>query len=71
LLEGGDGSFSFSMPGAGYTGSIDLRLDLSSQSWLRHDWDTDGDFEDHPDVTASFGQYRSHDRIIYWREVGR
>jgi len=71
LLEGGDGSFSFSMPGAGYTGSIDLRLDLSSQSWLRHDWDTDGHFEDHPDVTASFGQYRSHDRIIYWREVGR
>jgi len=70
-LAGGDGRFSFSMPQAGNTGSIELHLDLSSQSWLRHDWDTDGDFEDHPDVTASFGQYRSHDRIIYWREVGR
>ncbi|WP_368664619.1 DUF6701 domain-containing protein, partial [Oleiphilus sp. HI0086] len=25
--------------------------------------------DEHPFVEAQFGQYRGHDRIIYWREV--
>ncbi|WP_250656586.1 LamG domain-containing protein [Alkalimarinus coralli] len=65
----GEGSFSFTAPGAGNDGTVEISLDLSSQSWLRHDWDGDGAVEDHPPVTATFGRYRGHDRIIYWREV--
>ncbi len=40
--------------------------------WLKYDWNSDGDLaddEDHPSSEVSFGQYRGHDRIIYWREV--
>jgi len=36
-------------------------------AWLKYDWNGSGD-ED-PLSTATFGQYRGHDRIIYWREV--
>lgn len=37
-------------------------------AWLEHDWDGDGISED-PSATATFGVYRGHDRVIYWREV--
>lgn len=68
-LSGGEGDFNFTAPGSGRTGTIPITVDLSSRSWLRFDWDGDGDLEDHPGASATFGQYRGHDRIIYWREV--
>ncbi|OZG70846.1 hypothetical protein BTA51_23695 [Hahella sp. CCB-MM4] len=53
-------------PGLGNDGSVELAP--SVDVWLQHDWDADGDL-DNPTSRATFGQYRGHDRIIYWREV--
>lgn len=36
--------------------------------WLQDDRDGDGALE-FPSATATFGVYRGHDRVIYWREV--
>lgn len=36
--------------------------------WQQHDWDGDDNLQG-PSATATFGVYRGHDRIIYWREV--
>ena len=52
-------------PGAGNTGSVDGTL--SVPAWLRFDWNGLGD-ED-PCGTATYGRFRRHDRIVYWREV--
>lgn len=52
-------------PGAGNTGSVDVTYD--APAWLEYDWLGTG-VQD-PLGTASFGQFRGHDRVIYWREV--
>ena len=36
--------------------------------WLQDDFDSNGSLDD-PQATATFGIYRGHDRVIYWREV--
>jgi MSHA biogenesis protein MshQ len=69
LILGEDENFRLSAPGSFNVGEIDIAVDLSAQPWLQYDWNTDGSLENHPAITASFGQYRGHDRIIYWREV--
>lgn len=68
-LVDGDAGLSFSAPGV--AGSFELGVDLTDMPWLRHDWNQDGNYDDSllPAATVSFGQYRGHDRIIYWREV--
>ena len=59
---------SLSAPGNGNTGQI--QLEYLVDSWLSYDWDNDPLTPDsHPTAAAEFGQYRGHDRIIYWREV--
>jgi MSHA biogenesis protein MshQ len=68
-LINGDGGLLFSAPGSGNEGSILLNVDHSTQTWLQYDWNGDGTLQSHPGATATFGQYRGHDRIIYWREV--
>jgi len=55
-----------SAPGATNTGSVDVTYD--APAWLKFDWAGTGVDQD-PVGTASFGQFRGHDRIIYWREV--
>ncbi|WP_416398951.1 DUF6701 domain-containing protein [Allohahella sp. A8] len=47
------------------TGSV--RLTHSVPDWLKFDWDGNGTADD-PSAIATFGQFRGHDRIIYWRE---
>lgn len=69
LVLGEDKNFSFSSPGAGNIGSVDVEVDLSAYPWLQYDWNQDGSLDNHPSVKATFGQYRGHDRIIYWREL--
>ncbi|TNE71370.1 MAG: MshQ-like protein [Gammaproteobacteria bacterium] len=49
----------------GTTGTDTLVWDVDS--WLEYDWDGDGANED-PTGLATFGVYRGHDRVIYWRE---
>ena len=57
-----------SAPGMGNQGTSALQY--QGDSWLRFDWDNDASTADtDATATATFGQYRGHDRIIYWREV--
>jgi MSHA biogenesis protein MshQ len=68
-LINGEGGLLFTAPGSDNSGSILLNVDHSAQTWLQYDWNGDGTLQNHPGATATFGQYRGHDRIIYWREV--
>ncbi|MCD8530567.1 MAG: hypothetical protein LRY66_04235 [Saccharospirillaceae bacterium] len=43
-------------------------VSLNAPQWLQDDVDGDGSL-DVPQATATFGVYRGHDRVIYWREV--
>lgn len=55
-------------PGANNVGTVDLELQVDD--WLQYDWDNDSSTADtNPGSVATFGQYRGHDRVIYWREV--
>ena len=59
---------SLSAPGTGNVGTVDL--DFEVDDWLKYDWDNDNTTADtNPTATATFGQYRGNDRVIYWREV--
>lgn len=60
----GTGLF-LSSPGATNMGSVDLTFD--APSWLEFDWFGSG--AEDPMGTAIFGQFRGHDKIIYWREL--
>lgn len=66
----GTANHSFSAPTGGGTGSFNVNVDLTSYPWLRFDWNQDGSFSDPalPPARYSFGSYRGHDRVIYWRE---
>ena len=70
-LNKGMANFVFTKPGSGHNGTIDLDVDLTAFPWLKYNWDgsADGTLENHPEASATFGQYRGHDRIIYWRET--
>jgi len=69
-----------SAPGDTHQGAVNLCLNVDN--WLKFDWNGDGldltqtcsasnppSQGDNPMSTASFNQYRGHDRIIYWWEV--
>ena len=59
---------SLSAPLANNTGTVDLEFQVDS--WLRYDWDNNPVTSDtNPTAVVSFGQFRGHDRIIYWREM--
>jgi len=63
------GSFNLFLlaPDANNTG--DIGITLISPTWLKYDWDGDGNHDNDPTGVASFGLYRGDDRVIYWREV--
>lgn len=66
----GNAGHYFTAPGAG-TGSFVVGVDLTNLAWLRFDWDQNGDHNNDlalPAANLGFGQYRGHDRVIYWRE---
>ena len=44
-----------------------FRFPYASPNWLQYDWSGTG-FED-PQAEITFGQYRGHDKVIYWKEV--
>ncbi|MGV8836805.1 DUF6701 domain-containing protein, partial [Cellvibrio sp.] len=66
----GTATHSFGAPTGGGTGSFNVNVDLTSYPWLRFDWNQDGSFSDSalPPARYTFGSYRGHDRVIYWRE---
>jgi MSHA biogenesis protein MshQ len=61
-----DGSYPITItrPGPGNTGSLDITF--SVDSWLQFGWSGAADVD--PVARITFGQYRGHDKIIYWRE---
>ncbi|WP_189577642.1 DUF6701 domain-containing protein [Marinobacter zhanjiangensis] len=61
-----DAGILLTAPGEGNQG--DVRATFSVPAWLTGDYDDNGVLED-PTGLATFGVYRGHDRIIYWREV--
>ncbi|GAB4512096.1 MAG: hypothetical protein Tsb0026_15780 [Sulfuricaulis sp.] len=63
----GDAGLSFSAPGAGGEGYVDVTPDLSAKTWLRYDWD-DNSSEDDPTGRATFGLYRGSPKHIYQRQ---
>lgn len=68
----GDAGHVFTAPGRGNTGSFEVNVDLLDLPWLRYDWNQDGNHDNDtalPPATISFGSYRGHDRVIYWREL--
>lgn len=69
-FNAGTAAHYFSKPSSGGTGSFTVGVDLASLTWLRYDWNQDGNYSDVaiPNARFSFGSYRGHDRIIYWRE---
>ena len=67
----GDGGLSFSAPGAGNTGYVDVRADISLYPWLQFDWDNNGSIDTNLNARVNFGIYRGNDRIINWREIIR
>jgi MSHA biogenesis protein MshQ len=69
-FSAGDAGHYFTAPGAGNTGSLTVQVDLSDYPWLQFDWNGDGNFSDVslPDARFTFGNYRGHDRVLYWIE---
>ena len=66
LLVAGEGEPLILHP-AGSTGTDSLNW--SVPVWLQDDWTGSGVLSG-PTALATFGVFRGHDRIIYWREVG-
>ncbi|MDF0751283.1 MshQ-like protein [Marinobacter sp. 71-i] len=70
-LAAGSGKFSggevgpLSLQPAGSQGTDTLTWGVDD--WLKDDVDEDGTL-DAPSAMATFGVYRGHDRVIYWRE---
>lgn len=68
-LLAGRAGLSFSAPGSGNTGYIDITGNFSALPWLLFDWDHDGSHDDSANARVSFGVYQGNSRQIYWREV--
>jgi MSHA biogenesis protein MshQ len=64
--------FSFSMPGAGNSGFVDISVELdvggADIPWLFYDWDSDGAFDTTTSGRASFGIFSQPEGFIYSRE---
>jgi len=40
-------------------------------AWLQTENSADDAYDDDPAASITFGQFRGHDRVIYWREIIR
>ena len=64
-LNQGQGELTWSTPVSNRYGSFDFEYD--APTWLEYDWTGSGN-ED-PTASVSFGRYRGHDKVIYWKEI--
>ncbi len=64
---------TLSAPDTPHQGAVPVSYLIPAMPWLQYDWDWDGvstrEFNENPFATATFGQFRGNDRIIYQREV--
>jgi MSHA biogenesis protein MshQ len=83
-FNSGDARHRFTAPGGAVEDSFPVRINLASYPWLTADWNQMNNVPSNeqcnplpptlPDTdcslraTIGFGQYRGHDRVIYWRE---
>ena len=66
-VEAGDADIKMSAPGESFSGTINMQIDMTRFPFLL--WDRDGDgVLDAPEADITFGQYRSHDRVIFQRQ---
>ena len=68
LIQGVAEAVNLTAPGVGNTGTVTVNYTVPV--FLQDDFSGTGTLES-PSGQATFGTYRGHDRIIYWREVGR
>lgn len=78
VFSGGVGNLQLARPGAGNSGSVQLRVDLNAEgkAYLRGRWDdganpdanADTAYDDDPAARGSFGQYKAGARLIDLRE---
>lgn len=66
-VEGGSAGVEMSAPGASFVGVIGLQVDMTRYPFLLWDRNNDG-VGDAPEAFITFGQYRSHDRVIFQRQ---
>lgn len=66
VINGRGQLITIARPGVGKDGTVDVTFPV--ESWFQYDWNSTGTDID-PTTTVTFGRYRGHDRIIYWREV--
>jgi len=73
-FSGGAATLTLSAPGIGNQGSVVITPLLESgilleQPWLQFDWDNDGNHNNDPTASATFGIFRGNDSTIYLREL--
>lgn len=67
-LSSGEWALQWSPTTAGRYGDIGFRYQVPQ--WLRYNWDDSVDnSQEDPSGSISFGQYRGHDKVIYWQEI--
>jgi MSHA biogenesis protein MshQ len=59
---------SFTAPGLGGDGYVDITPDLTALPWLQFDWDTGSAGLENPTGRATFGVYKGNSQHIYFRE---
>jgi hypothetical protein len=62
---------TLSPPGLGNEGAYTITSDVlgSGEPWLRYDWENDGNFDDNPSSTATFGIYKGNSPQIFSRQA--
>ncbi|MFT5579272.1 MAG: MSHA biogenesis protein MshQ [Paraglaciecola psychrophila] len=65
----GDSAFPITIARPGLNNSGSLELTITVDDWLKFDWDNASNGDEYPSSLVTFGRYRGHDRIIYWREA--
>lgn len=66
----GESALTFTAPGAGNTGFVDVITSISTDlPWLLDDRDGDGDYDDEAEARVTFGIFEGSPRHIYFREV--
>ena len=68
-IAAGNAGLVFLAPGAGNIGDLTISVNLGALTYLQYDWDGDGSDDALMIRAVTFGQYRGHDRITYWREI--
>lgn len=67
-LQMGVWQFQWSSPIDGHYGEI--QFTYAAPHWLTFNWDGSADnSQEDPKASVSFGQYKGHDKVIYWKEL--